>query len=235
MKTEKSTDSLCKRLPYFRLDAGFHLARLVDMTPAERGNYFWRLLIALNVGKRGVMPEADEMLDEAQSYYDQKREAGRRGGLTTQGKSSSGASSGASSHTNKHSGNQSDIQVMRESQGAADASAPSLSSIPSWEEVKAFGTECGFPPERVDKCFRHYEASGWRDVTGHPVLNWRSKVSSWMNRPEIEHIKSYINGAGKPRRVGAATFAPDDPFVVAAREREAREKREMDARTSETR
>ncbi len=175
-----------KRLPYVRLDAGFHLARIIDMTPAEIGGYFRRLLIAINTGRRGIMPEADEMLDEAKAYYDQKREAGRRGGLTTQGKPSSGASSDASSHTNRHTGIQSDIQKMRESQDrAADAAALSQFDIPSLETFKTFGIERGFQPDRVEKCFRHYETSGWKDSGGQPVRNWKAKLSSWMNRPEL--------------------------------------------------
>ena len=174
-----------KRLPYVRLDAGFHLARIVDMTPAEAGTYFRRLLIALNTGKSGVMPEADEMLDEARNYYDQKRQAGRRGGLITQGKRSSGASSGALSHTDIQTGKQTYIQEVREIQEAAGAAALSQFEIPSLETFKAFGAERGFQAARVEKCFRHYEASGWKDKDGQPVRNWQAKLSSWMNRPEL--------------------------------------------------
>lgn len=92
-----------KRLPSVRLDAGFHLARIIDMTPAEAGVYFRRLLVAINTGRRGLMAEADGMMAEAQDYYDKKRNAGRIGGLTTQGKRSSDAQSDASSHTLTHS------------------------------------------------------------------------------------------------------------------------------------
>jgi hypothetical protein len=90
------------RLPYVRLDAGFHLARIIDMTPSEAGDYFRRMLIALNTGQRGIMHEADDMMAEAESYFIAKRNAGRMGGKATQGKRSSSASSDASSHTNKH-------------------------------------------------------------------------------------------------------------------------------------
>ena len=194
-----------KRLPYVRLDAGFHLARIIDMTPAEAGGYFRRLLIAVVTGKRGTMPEADEMLDEAQAYYDQKREAGRIGGKVTQGKQSSGASSGASgdasSHTDIHSGIQIDIQKQRESQGAAGVVALSRIEIPSLEAVKAFGAERGFSPERVEKCFRHYEASGWRDKDGQPVRNWQAKLSSWMNRPELAVPAEPVKEAETPEEI----------------------------------
>ena len=78
-------------------------------------------------------------------------------------------------------------RIMRESHEplAAGAAALSQIEIPSLEEVKAFGAEHGFPPERVAKFYRHYEACGWRDAQGQPVLNWKGKVSSWMNRPEL--------------------------------------------------
>ena len=108
-----------KKVPCVFLDAGYHLARIFDMSDAEAGAYFKRLLLAINIGKRGVMPEADEMLDEAQTYYNAKREAGRLGGLSTQGKQSSGASSNASSHSYRHTPKHSDTQLDHRAKRAA--------------------------------------------------------------------------------------------------------------------
>ena len=99
------------RLPYVRFDAGYHLARIIDMAPPEAGDYFRRLLIALNTGQRGIMPEADAMMDEAQAYFDAKRRAGSTGGKRTQSKRESTASSTASSHTDRHTGIQAGNQT----------------------------------------------------------------------------------------------------------------------------
>ncbi len=99
------------RLPYVRFDAGYHLARIIDMAPPEAGDYFRRLLIALNTGQRGIMPEADAMMDEAQAYFDAKRRAGSTGGKHTQSRRASTASSTASSHTDRHTGIQADKQA----------------------------------------------------------------------------------------------------------------------------
>lgn len=196
------------RLPYVRFDAGYHLARIIDMTPAEAGDYFRRMLIALNTGQRGIMPEADAMMDEAQAYFDAKRRAGSTGGKQTQSRRASTASSTASSHTDIHTGIQAyrQIETQEREPGAAVAATLTQSQIevPSLEVFRSFGVEQGMDAERVEKCFRHYEASGWRDTQGQPVRNWKAKLSSWMNRPELE--------ASKPKRAEAKPAASGKEF-----------------------
>lgn len=68
----------------------------------------------------------------------------------------------------------------------AEALTQSQIEIPSLEVFRSFGAKHGMDPVKVEKCFRHYEASGWRDAQGQPVRNWKAKLSSWMNRPELE-------------------------------------------------
>ena len=192
-RTSKNRQPSPIRLPYVRFDAGYHLARIIDMTPPEAGDYFRRLLIALNTGQRGIMPEADAMMDEAQAYFDAKRRAGSTGGKQTQSRRASTASSTASSHTDIHTGKQAyrQIETQEREPGAAGAATLTQSPIevPSLEVFTSFGVEQGMDAERVEKCFRHYEASGWRDAQGQPVRNWKAKLSSWMNRPELEAAK----------------------------------------------
>ncbi len=172
------------RLPYVRFDAGYHLARIIDMTPPEAGNYFRRLLIALNTGKRGIMPEADAMMDEAQAYFDAKRRAGSTGGKQTQSRRASTASSTASSHTGIQAGKQAYRQIDTQERAPGAAGAAALShdgtEIPSFEVFKAFGEEQGFDPETVRGCFDYYTASGWIDSKGNPVESWRGKLASWV-------------------------------------------------------
>lgn len=184
------------RLPYVRFDAGYHLARIIDMTPPEAGDYFRRLLIALNTGKRGIMPEADAMMDEAQAYFDAKRRAGSTGGKQTQSRRASTASSTASSHTGKQAGKQAyrQIDTQERAPGAAGAAALSQGNeIPSLELFSSFGAEQGYDPDRVRACFDYFTASGWVDSKGNPVESWRGKLHSWvMNQKEIP---------SKPKRI----------------------------------
>ena len=171
------------RLPYVRFDAGYHLARIIDMAPPEAGDYFRRLLIALNTGQRGIMPEADAMMDEAQAYFDAKRRAGSTGGKRTQSKRESTASSTASSHTGKQAGKQAyrQIDTQERAPGAARAAALSQGNeIPSLELFSSFGAEQGYDPDRVRACFDYFTASGWVDSKGKPVANWRGKLASWV-------------------------------------------------------
>ena len=80
--------------------------------------------------------------------------------------------------------------------------------IPSLEVFKSFGAARGFDPDRVQKCFRHYETSGWRDAQGKPVQNWKAKLSSWMNRPEIPAHGSHKRDDTAARREYRSTIRP---------------------------
>lgn len=196
------------RLPYVRFDAGYHLARIIDMTPPEAGDYFRRLLIALNTGKRGIMPEADAMMDEAQAYFDAKRRAGSTGGKQTQSRRASTASSTASSHTGKQAGKQAYMQIdtQERAPGAAGAAALSRDRIanPSWREFESFGIEQGMDPDAVRSCFDYFTASGWVDSKGKPVESWRGKLHSWVtNQKEIP---------SKPKQVEPESAASDREF-----------------------
>ena len=153
------------------------------MAPPEAGDYFRRLLIALNTGQRGLMPEADAMMDEAQAYFDAKRRAGSTGGKQTQSRRASTASSTASSHTGKQAGKQAyrQIDTQERAPGAARAAAlPQGNEIPSLELFSSFGAEQGYDPDRVRACFDYFTASGWVDSKGNPVANWRGKLASWV-------------------------------------------------------
>lgn len=105
MKTES------KRLSYVRFDAGYFLAKTIEMTAVELGEYFKKLLICLASGRRGVLPEADEMLDEAQAYFSAKRKYGSMGGSSTQRKRASSASSDASSTASSDGSSYTDRQT----------------------------------------------------------------------------------------------------------------------------
>ena len=53
---------------------------------------------------------------------------------------------------------------------------------------------------------------------------WINPANRMWDQDWKATLEMYSRRVGQPRRVGAATFASDDPFVVAAREREARKK-----------
>ena len=72
------------KLHHFPLYPAKVLVEIVDMTNEDRGCFFLDLLKKLIAGEKTGHSIADEMIEEAQLYYAQKRFAGSKGGKATQ-------------------------------------------------------------------------------------------------------------------------------------------------------
>ena len=164
-----------------------------DMVFAKRHR---AIALALAMQEEGMDPFSDELIQSTAEAIKAASDHGKKGADGRWKKPKEGCPSNARASSREGDGCPSngirrdlrDLQDVdkrkRESQEAAGA-ALSQFDIPSSEIFKAFGAERGFPAERVEKCFRHYETSGWKDRDGKPIGNWRAALSSWMNRPEL--------------------------------------------------
>jgi hypothetical protein len=191
------------------------MASILPMKDGEAGKYIKRVLIALATRKRGETDLSDTMLEDAERYSQTKREAAQKrwkkdaGALHLHESGQDSGDAGALPYrqTDRHTDRQHTQKTHeREPEKHGGALTQSGVETPSCEVFQRFGQEQGFDPDRVKKCFRHYEASGWKDAQGQPVKNWQSKLSSWMNRPELASPK-----AGQPEQRRATQAAKEFP------------------------
>lgn len=83
---------------------------------------------------------------------------------------------------------------------------------PTLDEVRAYCEQCGLivSPERF---FGYYNAKGWRDKSGKPIRDWRSKLRAWNEReghyPEKAQAADAGNGVNgrKSLKIGRITNA----------------------------
>ena len=81
---------------------------------------------------------------------------------------------------------------------------------PTLDEVIAYCRHCGLivPPERF---FDYYSANGWRDTTGRPIRDWRSKLHAWNQRegrfPEKGQAADAGNGEDGRKRLKIGCIA----------------------------
>lgn len=189
---------------WFQYNPAFHLAATMKMSAEEKAAHYDALNTALIMETRGISPEADRMLDNADRVSKVRRDAAKKrwegGGENANAMQMQSTSNALPTYL------PTDLPTNRKMREAAGAAALTQSQIeiPSLEVFRSFGAKHGMDPVKVEKCFRHYEVSDWRDAKGHPVLNWKSKLSSWMNRPELE--------ASKPKRAEAKPAASGKEF-----------------------
>lgn len=75
---------------------------------------------------------------------------------------------------------------------------PNVTRPESMEAVLAHAAIIGCPEPEARAFWDYFEASGWYDKNGNPVVNWKAKLSHWATRarargPEAAHH----GGAGK--------------------------------------
>lgn len=74
-------------------------------------------------------------------------------------------------------------------------------SYPSLEEVKAYGERIGCLPAEAERFWNHFEASGWIDKNGHPVLKWQNKLSTWNTGSRSRGPESVHNSNGETKKL----------------------------------
>ena len=102
---------------------------------------------------------------------------------------------------------------------SADAPQHTHTERPTLEGVKTICSELGLSLDPA-AFFEHYEASGWRDKFGHPILSLEQKLRQW-ERGDAE--RKALGQAEQPRRGAAANF-PQPETDYAAFEEAYREK-----------
>ena len=60
-------------------------------------------------------------------------------------------------------------------------------------KIKTHAVVIGMPEPDAVEFYEYWKSVDWKDKDGLPVRNWKAKLSSWMNRPELESTR-----AGKP-------------------------------------
>lgn len=175
---------------------------------SKLGERVRRIVLALCEQEPGADAFADEVMqstaeamkaarEKAQkaafARWEKERRERKKKGCPSNAQASDGGSDSCPSNAKRRDLEEERRGDLEEHEREGGALTQSEIEIPSFEVFQRFGQEQGFNPARVEKCFRFYEASGWRDTKGHPVRNWKAKLSSWMNRPELESTK-----AGKP-------------------------------------
>lgn len=100
---------------------------------------------------------------------------------------------------------------------------------PSLAEVL---TECdlrAYPKEQGERCWHHFESSGWIDKNGHRIVKWQSKLATWIvNTKARPAEKSHHNGPARaPDAISASMQA-----MLDTKKLERIEKRMKDIRDS---
>lgn len=57
---------------------------------------------------------------------------------------------------------------------------------PTLEEVQAYCKEKGFTTFTPETFFYYYEANGWTQGRGKPIVNWKMAASGWEARKKAE-------------------------------------------------
>lgn len=160
-------------------------------TEKDKARFLDSFTAGLVLGKLGLNALADDCLTEAAAYRELASINGKLG--RKKQLEESGGPPATPGHPRPYSTDGTNNTIRDCTNSERGALTQSQSEIPSLEVFRSFGAKHGMDPVKVEKCFRHYEVSDWRDAKGHPVLNWKSKLSSWINRPELE--------ASQPKRI----------------------------------
>lgn len=171
---------------------------------SKLGERVRRIVLALCEQEPGADAFADEVMQStaeamkaarekaqkaALARWEKERREREKKGCPSNAQASDGGSDSCPSNAKRRDLEEQRRGDLEEHEREGVALTQSEIEIPSFEVFRRFGQEQGFNPARVEKCFRHYEACDWRDTQGQPVRNWKAKLSSWMNRPELEAAK----------------------------------------------
>lgn len=72
---------------------------------------------------------------------------------------------------------------------------------PSLDEVKAYGERIGCLPAEAERFWNHFEASGWIDKNGHPVMRWQNKLSSWNADSRAKPFENAHHASGGAKKL----------------------------------
>lgn len=180
---------------WFQYNPAFHLAATMKMSAEEKAAHYDALNTALIMETRGISPEADRMLDNADRVSKVRRDAAKKrwedGGENANAMQMQSKSNALPTYLPNDLPNRPTKRKKREAACAATLSQGN--EIPSLELFSSFGAEQGYDPDRVRACFDYFTASGWVDSKGNPVESWRGKLHSWVtNQKEIP---------SKPKRI----------------------------------
>lgn len=174
MKTRKAR--------WFRFDPARHMAEVMRLrTNRAIAEYFTTLLDCLANHRKGVSEVADEMIEEIEGYFEERRMAGKIGAYRRYGhqqvshSSPIGVPTVPIASTEQYSTEQEDLKSV------GDAHARE-SLIPTVEEVKSHAVVIGMPEQDAVEFFEFWVGAEWKDKNGLPVRNWKAKLASRKNQ-----------------------------------------------------
>ena len=87
-------------------------------------------------------------------------------------------------------------------------------TTPTIEEVRAYVKDNNLLID-ADYFYKYYTTSGWRDVEGKPVKNWKLKALNWNKREEDRNVQHNFRGSDSKRRgmAGATSGSGGDSQV----------------------
>ena len=106
---------------------------------------------------------------------------------------------------------ESESHVISESESLSEVKKDAPAGPPSREEVREYAKSIGYGTD-TDKFFDFYEATGWRNNKGRPVV-WRAALATWERNEALWHGER----KGAVRDPAARSFDPDDFFEAAVR------------------
>lgn len=76
-------------------------------------------------------------------------------------------------------------------------------AYPALAEVQAEASLRGVPPDVAEAFWNHFEAAGWVDRNGHPVVSWRPKLANWWVNEQQRRSQGRSGGAlrGEQREI----------------------------------
>lgn len=82
--------------------------------------------------------------------------------------------------------------AIKERKGKENKGKESIVFIPpSFEEMKLFFTENGYPEWLAEKAFKGYDVAGWKDTNGKKITNWKQKmIHVWFKEENKIHASS---------------------------------------------
>lgn len=76
-----------------------------------------------------------------------------------------------------------------QSQSQSHSNKQTKNSHPTLKEVLDAASMTGMLPEDATHFWHHFEASGWIDGNGNPILSWRSKMQTWKTESRAKDFK----------------------------------------------
>ena len=170
------------------------------------------------IGGKWHQDRAKEEYSETVKIYNSKIEAASRARAAK-----SDANLSPNVRTNLDPNDSPKPQLQSQPQPSSNTHTPGAGkSLPSLEDVKAKASMVGISEADAEAFWHHYEASGWVDKHGNPVVKWESKLVSWgigsRSRPaEAAHHANTPAASSKPN--GAQIVAWNQELERALKER----------------